>query len=256
VEPVQDSVVCEWITTTLTPPSHGVSAASYRLHVSGLVPAVFEKYAKVLHRLDGHYENIDLHLSADEVAILKLPDCSVVRDLVWRKRDSPLAPRILWKDAAKALQVPYAPEINHSWFSSRLHPYPDCWPRFIYGPADGTLDADECSELVSLLAQATVAPSCFFRLAEIPFVATEQELLFTGSLDEVTPFFIGGGFQFTPEYWWPSDRCWCVCSNYDLDFTLVGGPANLIDRLLRSDVLECIEVAPETRADSLVCIPE
>ena len=50
--------------------------------------------------------------------------------------------------------------------------------------------------------------------------------------------------------------CRCVCSNYDLGFTIVGGDADLIDRLLRSDVLECIEVTPETRADSLVRIPE
>jgi hypothetical protein len=254
VEPVQDSVVFEWIAMSLTP-SLG-DGASYRLHVSGLVPSVFEKYAKILHRLDGHYKNIDQPLGADEIAILGLPDCTVVRDLVVQKRHSHLAPRILWKDAANALQLPYAPEINHSWFSSRLQPYPDCWPRFIYGPAEGALEADECGELVSLLAQATVAPSCFFRLAAIPFIATEQELLFTGTLDQVTPFFIDGGFQVTPEYWWPSDRSWCVCSNYDLDFTIVGGHSDLINRLLRSEILECVEVTPDTRADSRVRIPE
>lgn len=217
---------------------------------------MFEKYAKILHRLDGHYRNIDQPLAADEVAILGLPDRSVVRDLVVQKRHSDMAPRILWKEAASALAVPYAPELSHSWFSSRLQPHPECWPRFIYGPAEGSLDTDECLELVSLLAQVTVAPLCFFRLAEIPYIATEQELLFTGTLDQVPTFFIDGGFQFTPEYWWPSDQSWCVCSNYDLDFTIVGGHSDLIDLLMRSEVLECIEVKPDTRVDSLVPLPE
>jgi hypothetical protein len=33
-------------------------------------------------------------------------------------------------------------EIKHSWFSNRLKPHPECWPRYIYGPADGTLAAN------------------------------------------------------------------------------------------------------------------
>jgi hypothetical protein len=45
-----------------------------------------------------------------------------------------------------------------------------------------------------------------FRLAEIPYIATEQNLLFTGQLDEVEKFFVQGPLQFTPEYWWPRDR--------------------------------------------------
>jgi hypothetical protein len=253
VKSLHDSAAFEWITKSLT--SSSGSGASYSLHVSGLIPAVFEKYAKILHRLDGHYQNIDQPLAADEIAILGLPDCSVVRDLVVQKRRSSIAPRILWKDAANALGVPYAPELSHSWISSRLQPHPDCWPRFICGPAEGSLDANESGELVSLLAQVTAASLCFFRLAAIPYIGREQDLMFTGTLDQVVPFFIDGGFQFTPEYWWPSDRSWCVCSNYDFDFTIVGGYSELINRLLRSEVLECVEVGPETRVDSLVPVP-
>jgi hypothetical protein len=190
------------------------------------------------------------------MTILNLRDCAVVRELVIQKRHSSPRSRIFWRDAATAFGLPYVPELKHSWFSSRLEPHQDCWPRFIYGPADGTLQEDECRELVSVLAAANGKQKCHFRLAKMPFIATDQNLLFKGSLDEVENFFLNGTFQFTPQYWWPSDRSWCVCTDYDLEFTIVGGPSTLIDTVLRSKVLECIEVFPDTRVDFLTPIPQ
>ena len=65
-----------------------------------------------------------------------------------------------------------------------------------------------------------------------------------------------GDYQFSPEYWWPPNRAWCVCSDYDLMFTVVGGSRHLISALLKSDVLECLEVTPQTRIDSLAPMPK
>ena len=90
----------------------------------------------------------------------------------------------------------------------------------------------------------------FFRFAEMPFVGTDKPLMFHGSLQEVIAFLSDGAYQFTPEYWWPADRSWCVCSDYDLMFTVVGGSRDLISRLSEDDVLECIAVMPSTRIDS------
>jgi hypothetical protein len=221
--------------------------------LSCVLPTVFPKYVKILHRLDVRYDHIDRPLSAEESEILKIPDCLVVRNLV--ERHSRSSSRIYWRDAAKALSIPYAPELTHSWFSTTLRPNPDCWPRFIYGPADGCLDIRECCELVSLLAAVANTQECYFRLPEIPFVGTDQNLLFRGPLNEVEPFFASGRFQFTPEYWWPPDHQWCVCSEYDLTFTVVAGPASLIDALLNSQVLECIEASANIRVDDMAPIP-
>jgi hypothetical protein len=121
--------------------------------------------------------------------------------------------------------------------------------------ADGTLAPDECHELVALLATMTGDRECYFRLAEIPFVGTDQNLLFAGALNEVEDFFLSGRFQFTPEYWWPRDRSWCVCTDYDLEFTVVGGRSSLIDSLLRSTILECVEVSSGVRVDDWTPIP-
>jgi hypothetical protein len=256
VIPVGDASEFEWITTGRTPmPRSGELSAKSGIGLSRVMPLQFERYSKILHRLDGRYENIDHPLSAEEIAVLGLPDCSVVRELVIQKRDSSPTSRIFWKDASNALDVPYAPEIMHAWFSNRLRPHPECWPRYIWGPAEGTLEADECRELVSVLTIVTGEQECYFRLAEIPFIATDQNLLFKGKPNEVEDFFMNGTFQFTPEYWWPRDRSWCVCTDYDLGFTIVGGCSTLIDSLLGSEVLECIEVSSGIRIDYFTPIP-
>lgn len=46
------------------------------------------------------------------------------------------------------------------------------------------LAVDECHELVSLLTAETGEKGCYFRLAATRFIATEQNLLFRGMLDE------------------------------------------------------------------------
>jgi hypothetical protein len=257
VIPLDDVSQFEWIVTGRTPTPHSreVSAAS-GVPLSCVIPLQFEKYAKILHRLDGHYENIDHPLTEEEIAVLGLPACSVVRDLIVQKRRTSLTSRVSWKEAAGAFGIPYSPLIKHSWFSKRLDPHPECWPRFIYGPADGTLEADESRALVSVLTTVTGDQECYFRLAAMPFIATDQNLLFAGMLNEVEDFFVNGPFQFTPEYWWPRDHLWCVCTDYDLEFTVVGGGAAVIDSLVRNEVFECIEVSSDIRIDYLTPIPQ
>ncbi len=250
-----DSAAFDWITRSLTPISDAAEVRRTGVLVSSVAPPAFERYAKILHRLDGHYENIDQPLDEAEIAVLGLSDCTEVRELVARKRRSSPDSRIFWREAASALGVPYAPEIKHTWFSNRLKPHQPCWPRFIYGPAEGTLAPDECRELVALLSPVTGEQECCFRLAEIPFVGTDQNLHFVGALSEVESFFLNGRFQFTPEYWWPQDHSWCVCTEYDLEFTVIGGRSSLIDSLLGSTILECVEVTSGMRVDDWTPLP-
>lgn len=42
----------------------------------------------------------------------------------------------------------------------------------------------------------------------------------------------------SPSLFWPSDRSWCVATEIDLDSTLVGGPADLVDAVLAAPDLE------------------
>jgi hypothetical protein len=219
------------------------------------MPPSFERYAKLLHRLDAHYEDIDHPLTEREQVILSIPRCTVIREFVETKRTTSSGTRLRWRELSELLNVPFEPEINHNWFAERLQPSPQCWPRFIYGPSEGTLDMAGCAEVANILTPFAPSQECFFRFAEMPFIATDAPLLFQGRLDEVQQFLTNGRYQFTPEYWWPTDQSWCLCSEYDLAFTVVAGPSQLIDALLRNDVLEVLEVTHGTRLDSLVPTP-
>jgi hypothetical protein len=262
VRPLHNSDAFDWIEHGRTPFPSQVNEND-GVEVTRLMPASFERYAKILHRLDVRYDDIHSCLTPEELVILQIPTCTSVRDFVLRKRAGPEDSRIRWKEAAEALGVPYAPGLTHAWFSRRLKPDPQCWPRFIFGPSDGTLDSEECRALASVLSESTPQHDCYFRLAEVPFLGTDQELMFSGRLGEVEDYFANGSgvsvyghpFQFTPEYWWPVDRSWCVCSDYDLTFTVVGGSSVVIERLLHHPVLECLEVTPGTRVDDLTPIP-
>jgi hypothetical protein len=221
--------------------------------VSNIIPPAFDSYAKVLHRIDAHYKNIDEPLTQSEIAILKIPPCEELKAFVEDRRTNAQGSRVRWRDVADVAGVPFAPEINHAWYRKRLAE--GCWPRFLRGPDEGLLDAEECAEVASVLRPFTGIGECFFRFAEIPLLGTDRPLLFSGALDHLGELIESGAYQFSPEYWWPGSRKWCVCSDYDLEFTVVGGSRELTSALLASDVLECLEVTPLTRVDSFAPIP-
>ena len=220
--------------------------------VRRVLPDEFEAYAKVLHRIEANYKHIDNPLSPEELAILQIPDCTLLRSFVELARTPEPPVRLRWKDVAALLNIPYSAEINDEWFRKRLEP--GCWPRFTFGPGDGVLEEDEYAELISLLSNNGDLNHCYFRLPWVPFIATEHPLLYEGTIKEVTQI-PGGKSWNTPEYWWPTTREWCVCSDYDLTFTLIGGSRKTIDKILQSSILEAIEVRPENRVDIFAPMP-
>jgi hypothetical protein len=256
MQPEQDETAFNWIRSgrsLLVSPQNSGWSGNF---VSHLMPPIFEAYAKVLHPIEAYYENIDNPLSAAENLLLNIPTCEELKSFVERRRTSSQGIRIKWRELAELLNVPFTAEIFPGWFQKKIEA--GCWPRFLKGPDEGWLDEEQCSELVSMLnifEDSKQSKQCFFRFAEIPLIATDNPLLFKGTLDGMAAFIKTGTYQFSPEYWWPSEKTWCVCSDYDLEFTVVGGPRKLISMLLMSSVLECLEVTPQTRIDWLSPMP-
>jgi hypothetical protein len=222
--------------------------------VSHLLPKSFEAYAKLLHSIDANYQNIDNPLSEREVSILKIPPCKKLRSFVESLREERRGSRIRWETLAHLFGMPFKSEICHEWFQVSMEEQ-GCWSRFLFGPDDGNLNSNELSELLSVLRVFTGSQECFFRFAEIPFITTEKPILFRGVLDELPTFLAEGEYQFTPEYLWPADQSWCVCSDYDLTFTIVAGSKELVSCVLNDATLEALEVTPQTRIDSYAPMP-
>lgn len=229
--------------------------ASWKSFVSNLIPKKFDAYAKILHSIEARYENTDNPLSDRETALLKIPACTKLRSFVEGLREQRQGPRIRWKTLAQLMGVPFAPEICHEWYRTRMEE-PGCWPRFLYGPSEGDLNATELAEMLSVLRSFTGSQDCFFRFSEIVFIATDKPILFRGVLDELPAFLNDRRYQFTPEYWWPADHGWCLCSDYDLTFTIVGGSKELIATVLKNGNLETLQVTPQTRIDDLAPMPQ
>ena len=163
-------------------------------------------------------------------------------------------PRIRWRELANLFGAPFGAEICHEWFGASAEGR-DCWTRFLGGPGEGNLNADELSAVLSALQKYAWNQDCFFRFAELPFVTTDKPILFRGGLQELRTFLDDGKYRFTPEYWWPVDHSWCVCSDYDLMFTIVAGSKELISGVLNNATLEAIQVTPQTRIDSYAPMP-
>lgn len=221
--------------------------------VSNLVPPIFETYARILHRIDACYDDIDNPLSPSENAILKISSCEPLRSFVQRRRDESRGNRVRWEELAELLDVPFGPEICGEWFRAKLAD-PWCWSRFLRSSVDGR--KEECAALVSILARITSDSECFFRFSDIPFCAKGLEnepRFFKGRLNEVCVFLQGRNLDF--EYWWPPDRRWCVCSDYDSSVTIVAGDKQLSADLLADHTLECIQVFSHTRVDWFAPMP-
>ncbi|HTS34910.1 MAG TPA: hypothetical protein VMH04_04500 [Candidatus Solibacter sp.] len=223
--------------------------------VHNLLPACFESYAKVLHRIDARYDDIDNPLSPSEIAVLRVPRCENLRDFIVERRNRNLGTRIRWAELCKLLAVPFAPEIHPEWYVPKLEE-PHCWPRLLSGPSDSVLDDQSLAELVSVLARFMADALSFFRFSRWQLPSDERPRMFCGKIEELNGFLRSERYRLGPEYWWPSNHTWCVCSEYDLPFTIVGGTQELISAVLANDILECIPVEPATRIDYLARAPE
>jgi hypothetical protein len=209
-----------------------------------------------LHRIEARYVWIDdpNPLTENENAVLKIAPCAKLRSFVESLRKEGSDRRIRWRALARLLDVPFEPEICNRWFYVSMED-PTCGARFLRGPDDGNLNADELSEILPILRTFSVRQDCFFRFAEWPYVGTAKPLVFRGNPEDLAEFLSDNPDRFTPEYWWPADRSWCLCSDYDLTFTVVAGSRDLISALLNNSMLETLQVTPQTRVDSFAPIP-
>ena len=221
--------------------------------VRDLVSSRFEAYARILHP---PRRPADVQISSGTWSV-RATEIGV-----------PLGPEIRWKDLE-------GPGID-TWA---------LWPGELMGPEVGTLagilaehtsTADACSfgfwsgwghldatgalymaggpparRLATWRARATDRRRNRRKRRELRRLATfpthggsRSYLLFRGPVTEAESFWSAIGQ--CPTIWWPEDRAWLVHTHIEATSTYVGGSGELVDRLVRGQVLESFEVQPET----------
>jgi len=63
---------------------------------------------------------------------------------------------------------------------------------------------------------------------------------------------VSDGIHKAANLWWPEDRAWCVASEIDLRWTYVGGPSELIARILSDERVEALPAMPEDPSSSVI----
>ena len=117
---------------------------------------------------------------------------------------------------------------------------------------EGEIPMELLVHLLQVLGPRTDTPdTCWFCLwdgygqltvlkgfSELPRVEIpgREYLLLSGSLEDIV-LFEQHPNRNTPNIWWPDDRAWCVATEIDADFTLIGGTRALIEELLADDRL-------------------
>jgi len=156
--------------------------------------------------------------------------------------------RVLYKDLAKELGVKYTKEIGTRTFWQALGKR---YPRYLSRLEEGNIeDETTCRKIIELLKPFTGSQKCFFHYHFLKCkVWTGDDKLFVGNLEDVLSLYTNPSINGSPTYWWAEDKSWCICTDYDLDFILIGATREIINTFLTDDFLECLEVDKSTRVD-------
>ncbi|MCZ2810821.1 hypothetical protein O2W15_05175 [Modestobacter sp. VKM Ac-2979] len=213
-----DTSPAAWIEAALTPTAGSAT-------VAGLVPPVFESYARVLPPSYG-----DEHEDGE--------------------------PRYRWPEIAAATGVQLTAEIRFD----DLVAGSDRWGR----PSDGGLDARETAILARVLGEFTGTPDeAYFCLWE-GFGLPETEAWADRPMRVQVPHrayhLLSGPVAVAPvlptpvewrcaSLWWPADRAWLVATEIDGYLTYVGGSRAAIEAVLTAPDLDAVAVQPSTALD-------
>jgi hypothetical protein len=226
---LQDITEFEWISTARWQlGSRGDGGEGHTLR--HLLPDTFAAYFKILHPL---YQDVSID---DRSRAWAAGDKFRVSDLV----------RTTWKQVASEHGVPYHRLINPDAFTKA---FGGTWPRYLLGPDEGTLDADLLKQLGHVMSKQTSSNRWYFEYFIVATADIESDELYVGDDSDLLTANEQAGCRAGPTYWWPDDRAWVVCSDYDLAFTVVAASQAAVQELARTHDFEGFQMHISDRID-------
>jgi hypothetical protein len=221
-------------------------------HVRNCVPDRFEAYVKIFHPIYEDLTEPDREQAWDEWSRSdpshRLPPLLEPATLTRMQGvTSRSVERVRWRRLAGQYNLVFHAEINDKSFSNRMTKR--SWPKYLIGPGEGTLSGGCAERLAELLASRTGDQSCYFTYFPTAVADSDHQFALRARLADIDAVLGAEDVYSTPEYWWPEDFSWCVCSDWDLTFTLVGCSRTLADDILADDLLETIEARADHRVD-------
>ncbi|MFO1443645.1 hypothetical protein KDN24_10555 [Bacillus sp. Bva_UNVM-123] len=147
--------------------------------------------------------------------------------------------RLWFKDLAKKYNIEYTNSISSRDFFRSLGGY----PRYMVFPDEGSMELNEVGKIVSVLQPFTQGEKCYFYydlLKTVNIDPVANGYLYFGDLKDLID--LSKQPHGSATYWWNQSKTWCLYTDYDLDYSIVGGKKEVIESLLSDDSLECIEI--------------
>jgi hypothetical protein len=127
-----------------------------------------------------------------------------------------------------------------------------------YFPTEGTMELEVLEETINILNSFSNGINCYYYYDSLKMIHSypvspedhDSYRLYEGKLDDVFSLYHEGDKGLgSPTYWWPEDKQWCIYTDFDFDFSIIGGSKEIIDTFVANERLECIQVDAETRVD-------
>ena len=227
---VDDLSPARWVVTALDGQLFGT--------VAGLVPPVFEAYARVFHPAVRYPDDELFGIDSDE------PDQDVTWAEVAAFNGRTAHPAMEWAS------------ITGSWDFRGDDDQPGLWND---SPAEGHLPVSVAAPLAAVLARHTTTPTaCWFGVdntvhgdaGPVLKLVNVGCLMVQGPVELAASNFAPEPFEQSANLWWPDDRAWFVATDIDLMTTYVGGSAACIAELVATEGLEAFPVPIDQRVTS------
>ncbi|MEU8539484.1 hypothetical protein AB0C52_05690 [Streptomyces sp. NPDC048717] len=156
--------------------------------------------------------------------------------------------RLRWAELARRTGDPLVPDglmPSFNCFPSATKE--GSWPMNVIPPTEGSLDRETWNRLTALLTQYSPAgpdTPCLAYYNPLTLGAVDFDHLHVraGRLGDAEDLYDHSEADFSPSNYWPEDRSWLLCTDYDLWATKVVGPPDLIESLLKDSEIEAVHL--------------
>jgi hypothetical protein len=106
---------------------------------------------------------------------------------------------------------------------------------------EGFLDMERCVLLAHVPSKFTTSKKAYF-YSDFLAIGDTSSILFKGRLPDVGKLNYRRGPNSTPTYWWPEDRSWCIYTDLDLTYRLIGANEAAIRALEHDAEIEGFQI--------------
>lgn len=199
-----------------------------------IFPVKFEKYCKIFHpfALSLEFDKMKGEWNRDSNSAHEFLEGKNI-ELVHAMHNYELKPQRLMA------------QIFNQKFDKRfsIDRIPKVWgntqPKWLLCPAEGTLDESILPEITCILAKYSISQNCYFHYVDYA-INTYEETIFEGLIEEL-PKTSDIGLAGTPNTVWPKSEDWYLYTNYDADYSLIGGKKELINAFISNEIIEALE---------------